>query len=160
VDRRQVLYQLGKNVQIIMRAAALRTRIAPTATLTGQFDRLTAIIGLSPPAHCSASASATSNRAPITRLSGFRGYDDLVIVEHVNGDQQLSDTDHVIRKKSYLQMLRDPPVHDLKALCCDQVSERMGTILLAVALGAAGCWRGTSGPVFCSVVLFRVRCAP
>lgn len=34
-----------------------------------------------------------------------------MIVEHINGDQQLSDTDHVTRYKSYLQMLRDATVH-------------------------------------------------
>ena len=50
--------------------------------------------------------------------SGFRLYDDLVIVEHINGEQQLSDTDEVTRYESYLQMLRDAAVYgdDLAAV--------------------------------------------
>jgi transcriptional regulator with XRE-family HTH domain len=108
MERQQVLYQAGKNVQIIMLEAALRTRIAPAATLAGQLDRLTAIVGLP---SLELGIVPFDAPVPVFPLSGFRLYDDLVIVEHINGEQQLSDPDDVTRYENYLQMLRDTAVH-------------------------------------------------
>lgn len=115
MERQQVLYQPGKHVQVIMLEAALRTRVAPAATLAGQLDRLTAITGLP---NLELGIVPFEAPVPVLPLSGFRLYDDLVIVEHINGEQQLSDTDEVTRYENYLQMLRDAAVYgdDLAAV--------------------------------------------
>jgi hypothetical protein len=39
-------------------------------------------------------------------LSGFRLYDDLVIVEFIVGEQQLSEPDSIARYDNYLELLR------------------------------------------------------
>jgi Domain of unknown function (DUF5753) len=41
------------------------------------------------------------------RTSGFRLYDDLVIVESIVGEQQLAEADDVARYEKYLELLRD-----------------------------------------------------
>jgi len=44
---------------------------------------------------------------PVFPLSGFRLYDDLVIVESIVGEQQLAEADDVARYEKYLELLRD-----------------------------------------------------
>jgi hypothetical protein len=44
---------------------------------------------------------------PVFPLSGFRLYDDLVIVESIVGEQQLAEADDVVRYEKYLELLRD-----------------------------------------------------
>ena len=39
-------------------------------------------------------------------LSGFRLYDDLVIVESIVGEHQLAEADDVARYEKYLELLR------------------------------------------------------
>ena len=46
MQRQQVLYQHGKQVQIVMLEGALRTRVVSAPTLAGQLDRLMAVSGL------------------------------------------------------------------------------------------------------------------
>ena len=46
--------------------------------------------------------------SPVFPLSGFRLYDDLVvIVESIVGEQQLAEADDVARYEKYLELLRD-----------------------------------------------------
>jgi hypothetical protein len=42
---------------------------------------------------------------PVFPLSGFRLYDDLVIVESIVGEQQLAESDDVTRYEKYLELL-------------------------------------------------------
>ena len=44
---------------------------------------------------------------PVFPLSGFRLYDDLVIVESIVGEQQLAEADDVARYEKYLELLRE-----------------------------------------------------
>ncbi len=44
---------------------------------------------------------------PVFPLSGFRLYDDLVIVESIVGEQQLAEPDDVARYEKYLELLRE-----------------------------------------------------
>ena len=44
---------------------------------------------------------------PVMPLSGFRLYDDLVIVESIVGEQQLAEPDDVARYEKYLELLRE-----------------------------------------------------
>src|SRR5712691_8308977 len=46
MQRQQVLYQPGKQVQIVMLEGALRSRVVSAQTLAGQLDRLMSVIGL------------------------------------------------------------------------------------------------------------------
>ena len=43
----------------------------------------------------------------VAKLSEFRLYDDLVIVESIVGEQQLAEADDVARYEKYLELLRD-----------------------------------------------------
>ena len=104
IQRQQVLYQHGKQVQIILLEAALRTRVVSAAVLAGQLDRLTAVAGLST---VELGIIPFEAAVPIFPLSGFRLYDDLVIVESIVGEQQLADADDVARYEKYLELLRE-----------------------------------------------------
>ena len=104
MQRQQVLYQHDKQVQIIMLESALRTRVVSAATLAGQLDRLTAITGLST---LEIGIIPFEAPVPVFPLSGFRLYDDLVIVESIVGEQQLAEADDVIRYERYFELLRE-----------------------------------------------------
>jgi hypothetical protein len=73
-------------------------------TLIGQLDRLLAVIGL--PA-LDLGIIPFEAAVPVFPLSGFRLYDDLVIVESIVGEQQLAEADDVARHEKYLELLRD-----------------------------------------------------
>jgi transcriptional regulator with XRE-family HTH domain len=103
IQRQQVLYQHGKQVQVVMLEGALRTRIVSAPTLAGQLDRLMAISGL---ASLELGIVPFEAAVPIFPLSGFRLYDDLVIVESIVGEQQLAEPDDVARYEKYLELLR------------------------------------------------------
>jgi transcriptional regulator with XRE-family HTH domain len=104
MQRQQVLYEHGKQIRVIMLEGALRARVVPAPTLAGQLDRLLAISGLSSLELGIIPFEAT---VPVFPLSGFRLYDDLVIVESIVGEQQLADADNIGRYEKYLELLRD-----------------------------------------------------
>lgn len=91
-----------------MMEATLRSRITPAATLAGQLDRLTVIAGLP---NLELGIVPFESPLPVFPLSGFRLYDDLVIIEHINGEEQLSDADDVSRYENYLGLLRGAAVY-------------------------------------------------
>ena len=103
LQRQQALYEHGKRVQVIMLEGVLRTRIVPPATLTGQLDRLTAMIGLP---NLELGVIPFEAAVPVWPF-GFRLYDDLVIVESIAGEQQLAGADDVARYEKYLELLRE-----------------------------------------------------
>ena len=104
MQRQQALYEHGKNVQIVLLEGALRCRVVSAPTLAGQLDRLIAISGLST---LELGIIPFEAQVPVFPLSGFRLYDDLVIVESIVGEQQLSDATDVTRYEKYLELLRD-----------------------------------------------------
>jgi hypothetical protein len=104
MQRQQVLYQHGKQVQIIMLEAALRARVVSVPTLTGQLDRLLAVAGLP---GLELGIIPFEAAVPVFPLSGFRLYDDPVIVESIVGEQQLAEADDVARYEKYLELLRE-----------------------------------------------------
>ena len=103
MQRQQVIYQPGKQVQIVMLEGALRTRLVSVPTLAGQLDRLMAVAGLPT---LELGIIPFEAAVPIWPF-GFRLYDDLVIVEHINGEPQFSDADMVARYGKYLELLRE-----------------------------------------------------
>ncbi len=102
--RQQVLYEPGKQVQVVMLEAALRTQTVSAPTLLGQLDRLVAVSGLST---VELGIIPFGVQVPVWPLSGFRLYDDLVIVESIVGEQNLSEPETVTRYEKYLEWLRD-----------------------------------------------------
>lgn len=104
MQRQQVLYQHGKQVQVVMLEGALRTRVVPAPTLAAQLDRLMAVAGLS---SLELGIIPFEAAVPVFPLSGFRLYDDLVIVESIVGEQQLAEADDVTRYEKYLELLRE-----------------------------------------------------
>ena len=104
MQRQQVLYQHGKQVTVVMLEGALRARVVSVPTLAGQLDRLMAVSGLASLELCIIPFEAA---VPVFPLSGFRLYDDLVIVESIVGEQQLAEADDVARYEKYLELLRD-----------------------------------------------------
>jgi transcriptional regulator with XRE-family HTH domain len=107
MQRQQVLYEPGKQVQIVMLEGALRARLVSAPTMAGQLDRLLGVSGLAALELGIVPFSAT---VPVYPLSGFRLYDDLVIVESIVGEQQLADADSVARYEKYLEQLREAAV--------------------------------------------------
>ena len=93
MQRQQVLYQHGKQVTVVMLEGALRARVVSAQTLAGQLDRLMAVSGLASLELCIIPFEAA---VPVFPLSGFRLYDDLVIVESIVGEHQLAEADPVI----------------------------------------------------------------
>ena len=87
-----------------MLEGALRARVVSAPTLAGQLDRLMAVSGLTSLELCIIPFEAA---VPVFPLSGFRLYDDLVIVESIVGEQQLAEADDVARYEKYLELLRD-----------------------------------------------------
>jgi transcriptional regulator with XRE-family HTH domain len=104
MQRQQVLYEQGKQVQVIMLEGALRCLVVSAQTLAGQLDRLMAISGLS---SLELGIIPFESAVPVFPLSGFRLYDDLVIVESIVGEQQLAEPDDVARYQKYLELLRE-----------------------------------------------------
>lgn len=104
MQRQQVLYQHGKQVQVAMLEAALRCLVVSAPTLAGQLDRLLAAAGLP---SLELGIIPFEAAVPIFPLSGFRLYDDLVIVESIVGEQQLAEPDDVARYEKYLELLRE-----------------------------------------------------
>jgi hypothetical protein len=98
-----VLHQHGKQVTAIMLEGALRARVVSAPTLAGQLDRLTAISGL---ASLELGIIPFEAAVPVFPLSGFRLYDDLVIVESIVGEQP-AESDDLVRYEKYLELLRE-----------------------------------------------------
>lgn len=82
---------------------ALRTCVVSVPTLAGQLDRLIGITGLST---LELGVIPFEAEVPVMQLSGFRLYDDRVIVESIVGEQQLAEADDVARYEKYLELLR------------------------------------------------------
>jgi len=103
MERQRVLYEHGKQVQVVMLEGALRTRVVSAPTLAGQLDRLLAFSGL---LSLELGIIPFEVTVPVFPLSGFRLYDALVIVESIVGEQQLAEADDVARYEKYLELLR------------------------------------------------------
>ncbi len=104
IQRQQVLYQPGKQVQIIMLEGALRSRVVSAQTLAGQLDRLMSVIGL---ASLELGIIPFEAAVPVWPTAGFRLYDDLVIEESVEGENQVADPELVTRYGKDFELLRE-----------------------------------------------------
>lgn len=112
--RQEILYQPGKQIQLVVLEAALRTRFCASATMAGQLDRLLALDGL-PSLEFNVIPFGTL--VPVYPVSGFVVYDDhLVIVESLGGEQHLSDPGDISRYAGWLDLLRQAAVRGRAAV--------------------------------------------
>ena len=105
IRRQEILYQPGKQIQIIMGEAALRHRFGSVNTLIGQLDRLTVIAGL---ATVELGVLPFATPLPVFPLSGFDLHDtNTVFVETMTGEQRLDDPEEVALYVHFLDQLQD-----------------------------------------------------
>ncbi len=103
LQRQRVLSGRSHRVTVIMLAAALRSRVVPVPVLAGQLTWLMSASGLS-----ALELGIIPDEAllPVYPLSGFRLYDNLVIVESIEREIELDESDQVARYEKYLELLR------------------------------------------------------
>lgn len=103
LQRQRVLSGRDHQVTVIMLQAALRTRVVSVPVLAGQLTWLMSASGLS-----ALELGIVPDEAalPVYPLSGFRLYDDLVIVESIERELELAGSDQVARYEKYLEQLR------------------------------------------------------
>lgn len=93
VKRQDILYQPGRQLQIVVGEAALWNTPSTVDTLVNQLDRLISFAGLP---NLEFGVLPTGAPMPIPPLAGFSVYDDdFVLVETLTGEQRLDDPDEV-----------------------------------------------------------------
>jgi transcriptional regulator with XRE-family HTH domain len=104
LQRQRVLSGRDHQVTVIMLQAALRSRVVSVPTLAGQLTWLMSASGLS-----ALELGIIPDEAPLPvyPLSGFRLYDDLVIVESIERELELAESDQVARYEKFLEQLRE-----------------------------------------------------
>jgi transcriptional regulator with XRE-family HTH domain len=104
MQRQNALYDPGKQVQVVLLEQALRSRVVSVTTLAAQLDRLIGFSGLP-----GLELGVIPFEAPVRvyPLSGFRLYDDIVIIESIVGEQHLREAEEVARYETYLELLRE-----------------------------------------------------
>jgi transcriptional regulator with XRE-family HTH domain len=107
MQRQRVLYGRDHQVTVIMLQAALRSRVVAVPVLAEQLTWLASASGLS-----ALELGIVPDEAllPVYPLSGFRLYDDLVIVESIERELELAEGDQVARYEKYLGQLREAAV--------------------------------------------------
>ena len=107
MQRQRVLYGRDHQVTVIMLQAALRSRVVSVPVLAGQLTWLMSAAGLSA---LELGIIPDDAPLPVYPLSGFRLYDDLVIVESIERELELAESDQVARYEKYLGQLREAAV--------------------------------------------------
>jgi transcriptional regulator with XRE-family HTH domain len=108
MERQQLLYEPGRKIEVVILEAALRVRLVSPAAQAGQLDRLIALDGL--PA-LDLGVIPASVLVPVFPLSGFVLFDDqLVVIETITGEQQLSDPAEIARYAEWFDLLHKSAV--------------------------------------------------
>ncbi len=104
IRRQEILYQAGKQVQIVIGETALHDPPGPLETLVGQLDRLVAVAGL---ASVDLAVLPVGTRMPVLPLSSFTVHDKrVVLVETMTGEQRLDEPDEVAVYVKAFDLLR------------------------------------------------------
>ncbi|MCA1676264.1 MAG: helix-turn-helix domain-containing protein [Actinobacteria bacterium] len=91
MSRQQVLYQTGRQVQLVMGEAALHKNVGTMGTLIGQLDRLITMTALP-----SVDVGIVPFSVPMLPVPGFVIYDeDVVTAESLTAEQRLVEPDEV-----------------------------------------------------------------
>ncbi len=103
MQRQQVIYQPGRHVQVVMLEGALRTRVVSAPTLAGQLAWLMSVIGLP---SLELGIIPFEADVPVWPTGSFRLYDDLVIEESPEAENQVADPELVARYEKDFGLLR------------------------------------------------------
>ena len=105
IRRQEILYQPGKQIQLVIGEAALHDPPGSIETLVGQLDRLVAVAGL---ASVDLAVLPMGTRMPVLPLSSFAAHDkQLVFVETMTGEQRLDEPDEVAVYVMAFELLRN-----------------------------------------------------
>ncbi len=116
MERQQILYQPGKQVQQVVLEAALYTRVCAPETLAGQLDRLIAVSSLP---NVEFGIVPFSAFVPVFPICMFQIYDDeLVVIESLTGEDQVHEPEQIALYDRFFALLRSAAVggHDAVAL--------------------------------------------
>jgi transcriptional regulator with XRE-family HTH domain len=102
VRRQDVLYQPGRRIELILGEAALRCTPGTIGTLLGQLDRLVSVTDL-PTVEL---GIVPFPLMPVMPLSSFYFHDDVVYIETLTAEQQLSEPDEVAVYVKAFDLLR------------------------------------------------------
>ena len=92
IQRQQVLYNGGKQIEILVAEAALLHPIAPAAVMLGQLHRLMGTVGMP---NVRFGVLPARRRLPYWPTEGYWMVDQLVIVEWLGAEEQVTDPDQV-----------------------------------------------------------------
>lgn len=106
VRRQDVLYQPGRRIELILGEAALRSTPGTIGTLLGQLDRLVSVIDL-PTVQL---GIVPFPLMPVMPLSSFYLHDEVVYIETLTAEQQLSEPDEVAVYVKAFALLREAAV--------------------------------------------------
>ncbi len=105
IRRQEILYQPGKQIQLVIGETALHDPPGSIETLVGQLDRLVAVAGL---ASVDLAVLPMGTRMPVLPLSSFAAHDkQLVFVETMTGEQRLDQPDEVAVYVMAFELLRN-----------------------------------------------------
>jgi transcriptional regulator with XRE-family HTH domain len=104
--RRQevALYDAGKRVQIVLGEAALRTLVCTPPTLAGQLRKLLVIDALPT---VELGVIGFHQHMPVYPFTAFSIRDELVVIDHLTGEQTIDDVDEVASWLRFFDLLRE-----------------------------------------------------
>jgi hypothetical protein len=109
MQRQQLLYEPGKQVQPLILEAALYSRVCSPETLAGQLDRLIAVTSLS---NVEFGIIPFAASLPVFPICSFMIFDtELVTIESLTGEQQVNDPDQIALYDRFFALLRDSAAH-------------------------------------------------
>jgi transcriptional regulator with XRE-family HTH domain len=114
MQRQQLLYEPGKQVQLVILAAALYSRVCSAETLAGQLDRLIAVTSLP---NVEFGIIPFTASLPVFPICSFMIFDtELVTVESLTGEQQVNEPDQIALYDRFFALLRDSAAHGQSAV--------------------------------------------
>lgn len=114
MQRQQILYQPGKQIQVVVLEGALYSRVATPDALAGQLDRLIAITSLP---NVEFGIIPFTSTIPVFPVCSFMIFDtELVTVESLTGEQQVNEPDQIALYDRFFALLRDAAVHGPDAI--------------------------------------------
>ncbi len=118
VKRQALLYEPGRQVQIVLGQAALTVHFGPVDTLIGQLDRLMILAGLASVDLRVLPAAAPS---PILPLGGFSIHDDEILwCETLTRETRTTDAGEIAAHTAAFELARDAAVAGADAVALIQ----------------------------------------
>ncbi len=105
MTRQQLLYQPGKQVQLVILEGALYSRVCSPETLAGQLDRLIAVTSLP---NVEFGIIPFAAPLPVFPICSFMIFDtELVTVESLTGEQQVNEPEQIVLYDRFFTLLRE-----------------------------------------------------